>query len=462
VTGEVFLDKKTPETFITKAVSRWISIPRPPTADEAFQIYTGQLSVRRSLFAELGGFDEGLTGDGAFGHEDTDFGVRLLERHDVRHNPEAISYQRYLVGPAECMRRAPLAACADMRFIARYPQFAAHIFAQRGRGQLRTRLLYWPLSALPFAGRLAAILGSLLGEAALKTPLRSSRPVGWLFFAARSLAYWSAIRAHGGGQSRRSLLVLCYHAIQDRSSDPVTGPYSVPHEQFLSQLKSLERRGFTFVGPDALAGLMSGQERLPRRAVLLTFDDCYEDLLEVARSVLRPRGIQALAFAVTGMSSGLNAWDKKDGAGDIRLLTSSQLLELSELGIEIGAHSRTHRNMRSLSADERHLETLGAREDLAAIGLPRPRFFSYPYGASDHESARAVRRAGYLGAFGIWIRRADHSSDPFRLPRVPVLASDKALQFEVKTSFPTLFGWAGTNAGRVAKILGYDPPIRLV
>lgn len=462
VTGEVFLDPDTPRTFITNAVNRWISIPRPATAEEPFQIYTGQLSVRRSVFEALGGFDEQFTCAGSFGHEDTDFGVKLLEGYCVRHNSKAISRQRYSVGPAESMRRAPLAAQADMRFVTRYPQFADHVFNQRGRRQLRTRLLYWPLSAVPLASRLAGGAASAFAQAAMKTPLRSSRWLGYAFFAARSLVYWSAIRRHGGPPNRHSLLVLCYHSIQDRGSDPILGPYSVPPGQFVSQLQSLKRRGFTFVGPDALAAFVNGRASLPRRAVLLTFDDCYEDLLEIARSVLRPRGIKAIAFAVTGMKSGLNSWDAKDGAEAVRLLSPVQLEELAKLGIEIGAHSRTHRNMRLLNAQELESETEGACQDLRALGLPKPRFFSYPYGASDPQSLHAVRKAGYLGAFGIWIRQADRMSDRFHLPRVPVLASDNGWRFRLKTSFPKSFGQMGILVGRAAKVLGYDPPIRLV
>lgn len=462
VTGEVLLDPDTPRTFITNAVERWISIPRPATAEEPFQIYTGQLSVRRSVFKALCGFDEHFTCGGAFGHEDTDFGVKLLERYSVRHNSKAISRQRYMVGPAESMRRAPLAAEADMRFVTRYPHFTDHVFDQRGRKQLRTRFVYWPLSAVPFAGSLAGALASAVAEAAMETPFRSSRWLGYAFFACRSLVYWSNIRRLGGIPNRHSLLILCYHSIEDRSSDPILGPYSVPPGQFAFQLKSLRRRGFTFVGPDALAALLSKRISLPRRAVLLTFDDCYEDLLEVARDVLRPQGIQAIAFAVTGMKSGMNAWDNKDGADQVRLLSSDQLKELTKLGVEIGAHSRTHRNMRLLEPQELGSETQGACEDLVALGLPKPRFFSYPYGASDHQSLHAVKGAGYLGAFGIWIRQADRMSDRFHLPRVPVLASDTGWRFRLKTSFPKSFGRMGILVGRAAKVLGYDPPIRLV
>ena len=71
----------------------------------------------------------------------------------------------------------------------------------------------------------------------------------------------------------------------------------------MDHLDSLSRRGFCFVSPTAVARYLVDQTPLPRRAVLLTFDDCYSDLLGVAREVLQSRHIEALAFAVTDVKS---------------------------------------------------------------------------------------------------------------------------------------------------------------
>ena len=101
VTGDVFLDPGSPRTFLTESVERWIGLPRPAAADLPFHIYTGQLSMRRRVFNEIGRFDEGFTSEQTFGHEDTDVGVKLLARYRVRHNPRAVTRQRYVVGARE-------------------------------------------------------------------------------------------------------------------------------------------------------------------------------------------------------------------------------------------------------------------------------------------------------------------------------------------------------------------------
>jgi hypothetical protein len=106
-----------------------------------------------------------------------------------------------------------------------------------------------------------------------------------------------------------------------------------------------------------------------------------------------------------------------------------------------------------LDDEEREAEAAGAADDLVSSGLPRPRFFAYPYGALDKGSMNAVRRSGYLAGFGLSSRPASASSDPYNLPRVMVGAADTGLRFELKTAFPSAFVTIENNLRRARKVL---------
>ena len=258
------------------------------------------------------------------------------------------------------------------------------------------------------------------------------------------VAYWERLRSRCEIPGTERLLTLCYHSIRDQSADPVLAPYGIRPEIFAQQLDYLSSAGFSFVTPDSLANFLRFGAPLSRRPVLLTFDDCYEDLLEIARDVLKPRGIQAIAFAVTGMESGTNEWDQASGADCLKLLTGEQLRELTSLGVEVGSHSRTHREMPLLGELEQEEEACCSAEDLTAQGLPRPRFFAYPFGATDERSRRAARKGGYLASFGSTTDHITTGSDRFDLPRVGVYACDRGLRFRLKVSAPRLWadlGW---------------------
>jgi len=162
----------------------------------AYDVFTGHLSVRRSVFEELGGFDERFTSGGKYGNEDIDFGIALVARYDVRHNPRAICHQRSIVGPREYMRRAQSTANADLEFAAKHPQLGRDLFERRGASEISTRLRL--LSHVPFFPRILAEAATVVAEIGLRTPMRSSRKLTRLFNSAYLLTYWSTVCKKGG------------------------------------------------------------------------------------------------------------------------------------------------------------------------------------------------------------------------------------------------------------------------
>jgi glycosyltransferase involved in cell wall biosynthesis/peptidoglycan/xylan/chitin deacetylase (PgdA/CDA1 family) len=457
VIGDTPIHPSSPTGFLPESVARWIASTSVKSPLSPFDVFSGQLSVRRSVFEELGGFDATLTSAAAFGNEDADFGVRLLAHSDVRHNPAAISRQQYVVTPRQFMERARGAVAADLHFVRKHPQLSRELFERKGFSRLLTHFVYRPLARIPLLPELLARAAVLVADVALKTPFRSSRTVARFFSGARSLSYWSALRASGWLPFSDRVLVLCYHAIEDQSDDPVLALYGVPPTLFAGQLDTLTKRGFSFITPDQLAAFLQAAAPLPSRPVLLTFDDGYADLIDVARDVLRPRGIEALAFVVTGSRSNTNDWDRAYGAKTIRLLSAEERMKIASLGVENGSHSRTHREMPLLDRREQAKEAAGSASDLTEQGL-RPRFFAYPFGFSDEASKGAVRKAGYLAAFGCRSDRVRRSSDLFDLPRVVILASDCGWRFQMKIFAPRLFAklvWLRNGIGnRLWRIRG--------
>jgi glycosyltransferase involved in cell wall biosynthesis/peptidoglycan/xylan/chitin deacetylase (PgdA/CDA1 family) len=439
VIGDTPIHADSPAGFLPESVARWIGSTTVKSPLSPFDVFSGQLSVRRSVFESLGGFDRRFTSGAAFGNEDADFGVRLLAHHDVRHNPAAISRQMYVVTPRQFMDRARRAVAADVQFVRKHPQLARELFERKGLSQPLARFVYRPLARIPLLPKLITKLAVWAGDMALKSRFRSSRMIARFFSGARSLAYWSALRRANWRPFSDKLLVLCYHAIEDQSDDPVLAPYGVPPTLFNEQLDWLTRHGFSFVTPDQFAAYINSNAPLPRRPVLITFDDGYESLLDLARNVLQPRAIPALAFTVTGMASATNEWDQAYGSGRMKLLAPDQLRDLAASDVEVGSHSRSHREMPLLDGSEQEEEAAGSADDLAANGLPRPRFFAYPFTFADVASKAAVRQAGYCAAFGGPVGWVTRRSDPLALPRVMILASDRGWRFQLKVQAPRVF-----------------------
>jgi peptidoglycan/xylan/chitin deacetylase (PgdA/CDA1 family) len=236
------------------------------------------------------------------------------------------------------------------------------------------------------------------------------------------------------------LRILAYHAVADLGADPVLAEYGVPPALFAAQLDDLSGHGWEFVDLDAVLTALDDGEPLPRRAVLLTFDDAYVDLLETACPLLQARGIPAVVFAVADLVGASNLWDQRKGAAALRLLDADGLRELPERGVEVGSHTATHRSLPRVDRGELGDELAGSAATLEGLGLPRPRAFSYPYGDADGGLATAVEEAGYDIAFTTAWGEPGRDTSRYLLPRTEIHASDTPRKLGLKLAAA---GWPG-------------------
>jgi peptidoglycan/xylan/chitin deacetylase (PgdA/CDA1 family) len=409
---------------------------------------TGQLSISRAAFDAVGGFDAGFTRDGAFGGEDIDFGYRLRQAgFTIVFNPDAVSHQYYDVDPAAYLRRAGETGRSDYELVSKHPELGGRMAASPSFKTRRSRWLLAPLVVAPepCSRPLRGLAVALAGSG--RSGLRARR----FFFAVRTLEYLRGVRGArqrtGGGEA----VVLAYHALSDLSRDRVLAEYGVAPPSFASQLDMLAGRGHRFIGLDDVLAALSGTAPLPPKAVLVTFDDAYADLVPAASTMLSERGIPALVFAVGGEIGGSNRWDQGIGAASLPLLDADGLRALVAAGIEIGAHGVSHRPLTALGAAEIRAELAGSAAQIESAGLPRPRAFAYPYGEWNAESAREAGRCGYAAAFTIDPGVVGRDSDPLALPRIEVLASDSEATLRLKIRTCT---WPKPLRERLLRLVG--------
>jgi GT2 family glycosyltransferase/peptidoglycan/xylan/chitin deacetylase (PgdA/CDA1 family) len=440
VLGHVPLHPDSPPGFVSGGVANWAEersrrLARPGAALTLHDLVGGQLSVSRATFDSVGGFDVQFTRDGSFGNEDLDFGYRL-RRSGFRcaFNPAAISWQRYVVAPAQLLRRLRDVGRADVAFARKHPDQGGELLRLNGGGRV-SRWMLRPVAAIRPAS--ALLFEIVRWQAATQARRAPHSPIARRFFDyACSAQYWRGVYDSGGFPNYVGLRVLSYHAIADLAGTPVLEPYGIPPWVFARQLDRLRHLGFHFVSAEEALRSLEGRGGLPRRAVLLTFDDCYEDLLHAAVPILEQRGIPAAAFAVSGHIGGSNVWDTPIGAPELRLLDASGLRELAQRGIEIGAHARSQCPLPGLSDHELLQEIVGSVADLEAEGLLRPRLFAYPHGEYDSRVTMATARAGLRAAFTVDLGRIGRRSDRHRLPRIEIMRHDVGLRFLLKVCAP--------------------------
>lgn len=232
---------------------------------------------------------------------------------------------------------------------------------------------------------------------------------------------------------RDSSPFLMYHSV--RAQPPrTTKRLAVDPAALREQLAWLADHGFTgMTFLDAAETLR--RSALPDRTVVLTFDDGYADFATTALPLLQRFGYPATLFVTTGWVA--DAGPNSAGRPLDRTLCWSQIREISETGIEIGAHGHSHAALDGLADAELMAELTHSRALLEdCIGRPVPTV-AYPFGYSNARVRRAAEAAGYRYGAAVRNIRATPADDPFELPRLTVR----------RTTTPAVFAEAVDGSG---------------
>jgi peptidoglycan/xylan/chitin deacetylase (PgdA/CDA1 family) len=225
------------------------------------------------------------------------------------------------------------------------------------------------------------------------------------------------------GDGNRALRVLMYHKVNDIPDNPTTVPVSVFDEQ-LDQLREL---GYTVVDLEAVIGYYRRGEPLPPKAVLITFDDGYADVLANAQPVLERHGYPAVLFApVAYMESRMPLPHERqlvqEGVAN-PTMNWDELLELDRRGTRVESHGIGHWPLVDLELDEALREITVSKLTLEER-LGRPvRSFAYVKGSEFHfrgVHVSLVEQAGYEVAFSAVSGANGPQSNPLRLQRYNV------------------------------------------
>jgi peptidoglycan/xylan/chitin deacetylase (PgdA/CDA1 family)/glycosyltransferase involved in cell wall biosynthesis len=190
----------------------------------------------------------------------------------------------------------------------------------------------------------------------------------------------------------RTVPVLLYHRVVRTPPRGSCHGLWVTTQQFESQLRSLQRRGFQAITFRQFDQHRRSGRRLPPKPVILTFDDGYEDNYTEAFPLLKKYGMAAVIFVVTDQRR-TNFWDCNEPP--VPLMTDDRLRELSSYGIEIGSHTVTHLNVAQADSYRLVEELRSSKQSLEQILGQEVISFAYPYGAVTPQAKEFVRAAGY-------------------------------------------------------------------
>jgi peptidoglycan/xylan/chitin deacetylase (PgdA/CDA1 family) len=223
----------------------------------------------------------------------------------------------------------------------------------------------------------------------------------------------------------RPPFALCYHGLG--TPRPGTDPHGLLLDPslFAAQLDDLQRRGHRLV---TASELWDGVQRGEGRGLgAITFDDGLAATMHIAVGLLGERGAAATLY----VPSGLLGREHPDLASGERILDRGGVREIADAGVEIGAHTVDHVDLRTLPYADALDQLRRNKADLEDITGRPVRSLAYPYGAFGPDTIRAAQEAGFDSAWGC------SGPAPWRshaLPREPVFPSTSIRRLRLKAA----------------------------
>ena len=210
----------------------------------------------------------------------------------------------------------------------------------------------------------------------------------------------------------RRIPILTFHAIEERP-----GVIGFPPSALRRALRHLREKGHRSIRLSEVAALLASGQAFPDRSFVITFDDGYRNVYEAAFPILQELGLTATVFLTVGPSGAEASPQRFPPLGGRPMLSWAEVREMAAAGLEFGAHTLTHPDLKRLSPDQAETEIAESKKRIEdALGTP-VEGFAYPFGRYDPVSVEIVRGLFHC-ACSDRLGLVTTGSDRWLLPRV--------------------------------------------
>ena len=207
--------------------------------------------------------------------------------------------------------------------------------------------------------------------------------------------------------------ILLYHSIGD---DALSPQLLDEHLDFLSS-------AFTIIPLRSLyQGIIS--DDIEKNPLVVTFDDGYRDIYEVVVPILEKYRVVTTMFIATGYIGGK--------FGKRPAMTQAQIKDLATRGMEIGAHTVSHPNLKRLNRENLRAELGLSKVKLEEITGAPVISLAYPTGFYNPQVIEVAKEVGFKIAVATVHDFFVNPNRLFECPRIVVYPYDYCGDLEAK------------------------------
>lgn len=260
-----------------------------------------------------------------------------------------------------------------------------------------------------------------------------------------------------------SIPVLLYHKIIEHDDLTLNLPCAVSGSLFNKQMSYLFENGYNVISIDKYLRYISGGEKIPKKTILITFDDGYRNIRSLAYPVLKKYSFPAVVF-VSCQYIGTNEafpWDRKISMASKKIsngllpLAWEEIREMQDL-ISVGSHTISHPHLGRLNRKQIYYELSESKELIKQRLIKEIISFAYPHGIKQYGDFNELTRqilidTGYKVAFNSEIGRNKKASDLYLQKRIGIDAWDSIPLF--KSKLVGAYDWVRTAQWFFQKML---------
>ncbi len=187
------------------------------------------------------------------------------------------------------------------------------------------------------------------------------------------------------GRSSIYLPILMYHYVRTVAiaQDFLGFKLSVTPADFQAQMDALAAGSYHPVDFADVRAYFGGWRPLPSKPVVITLDDGYQDLFTTAFPILHAHHFKAVAYIVSGF------------VGRPAYVTSDEIVQMDQAGIQIAAHTVDHANLARSSFGSIMHQVVDSKASLERLVGHPVLDMAYPSGQFNAQVIGAVQLAGY-------------------------------------------------------------------
>jgi peptidoglycan/xylan/chitin deacetylase (PgdA/CDA1 family) len=217
-------------------------------------------------------------------------------------------------------------------------------------------------------------------------------------------------------ENSKGVPILLYHHMltdADKNTDQWrNNDITIATSEFRRHMKMLKDNGYNVATVEEVVAYVRGEILLPKKSIVLCFDDGYKSNTYYAAPILREFGYKATVFSIMSLFDG--QYQDWYDVSSLQHITRKDLASFSDV-LDQQCHTWANHNHLSQQSYNQVYNDL-----MQSQNCEKYKYFAYPYGDYDAEVIKAVKAAGFLAAVTTEERNAVPGDKIYEIPRYTV------------------------------------------